>query len=222
MKSSAASRGFSGMELTIALMVLGMIFVMTLKGASAILAMRAFVLAHQIEGYQSAVMQYVSDRAALPGDDARAPGDGRQPSLVMVGGQPVSFAGDGKIDGDLDDPVNPLGEQYLAWQDLRRRQYVEGDAALVGQSAQPEHMYGGVFGFAADEFGLNQVLCLTKIPGDAAAAIDRKMDDGNVATGRLRGTSRWDPAEAHNHFTEPDSAPYDPAKTYIICLPYLP
>lgn len=219
---SSASRGFSGMELTIALIVLGVIFIMTLKGASAILAMRALVLTHQIEGYQSAVMQYVSDRAALPGDDPRAPGGGRQTSLVMINGQPASFAGNGKIDGDLDDVNNPLGEQYLAWQDLRIRQYVEGDATLIGQTAQPENMFGGVFGFAEDQFGLSQVLCVTKVPGEIAAAIDRRMDDGEIATGRLRGTARWDPVDAHNHFTEPDKTPYDPAKTYIICLPYQP
>lgn len=222
MKFSAASRGFSGMELTITLIVLGMIFLMTLKGAAGILAMRAWVLTHQIQGYQSAVMQYISDRTALPGDDVRAPGDGRQPSLFMLGGPPVSFAGDGKIDGDLDDPQSPLGEQYLAWQDLRRGEYVEGDPTLVGQSARPENMFGGVFGFAADQLGLNQVLCLTKIPGEVAASIDRKMDDGNVATGRLRGTSQWDPVDSHNHFTAPDTTPYDPSKTYIICLPYQP
>jgi hypothetical protein len=137
-------------------------------------------------------------------------------------GLPVSFLGDGIIQGELDDPVNVSGEQYSAWRDLRAAGMMEGDPALVGKSAQPENIFDGFFGFAQDNLGLQQVLCLTKVPGRDAQLLDTKLDDGNIATGRLRGTSRWDPAHAKNHFTTPDIAPYDPQKTYIICLPYLP
>ncbi len=134
----------------------------------------------------------------------------------------VSLAGNGKIDGLLDDPGNASGEQYMAWRDLRSAGLVEGDPTLLGQSARPENFFDGDFGFAENNLGLEQVLCLTRVPGRDAELIDKRLDDGSVSTGRLRGTSRWDPVYAKNQFDAPDTAPYDPEKTYIICLPSLP
>ena len=203
--------------------ILGVMFLFALKGAPLISSMRAFVMGRQIYQYQSAVLHYQADYQALPGDDEAAPERwGRPPSLFHTTNGNVSFMSDGKIDGLLSDPLNATGEQYLAWQDLRLGGYVDGDVKLVGQSAQPETRTGVIFGFAEDNLGLQQVLCLSKVPGRDAELLDKQLDDGNPATGRLRGTSKWDPIGAHNHFSEPDSAPYDPDKTYIICLPYLP
>lgn len=218
-----AERGFSGIEFTVVIILLGIALVLTLRGAAAIPAIRSYVLMQQIQNYQIAIRQYEADYRMLPGDDTAAPQRWRrQDALYQLDGAIVSYAGDGKIEGELDDIANTLGEQFLAWSDLRKGGYIGGDPTLVGQSARPENTFGGSYAFAEDEFGLQQVLCLTKVPGRDAELLDRRLDDGKPSTGQVRATSKWDPAIVHNHFTQPDVAPYDPKKTYIICLPYLP
>ncbi|MBY0511319.1 MAG: hypothetical protein K2P94_14345 [Rhodospirillaceae bacterium] len=215
--------GFGIIEFAVAIIILGMVFLFALRGTTLIAPLRSYVVAQQINQYRSAVLQYQADLMHLPGDDSVAPDRwGRPPALFSMLGSTISSAGNGKIDGLLDDSANASGEQYMAWRDLRLGGYVEGDKNLVGQSARPENTYGGVFGFAADNFGVEQVLCLTKVPGTDAALLDKRLDDGSISAGRLQGTSRWDPVDAHNHFEKADTAAYDPEKTYIICLPYLP
>jgi len=215
--------GFGSIELVIAVVILGMIFLFTLKGTVAVASMRAFVTGQQINTYKSAMLQYQTDFNAVPGDDTGAPGRwDRDPSLYLVDGRAVAFVGDARINGLFDDSTNPSGEQFMAWHDLRSGGYVEGDRTLVGQTARPENLYGGVYGFAEGNLGLDQVLCLTQVPGTDAALIDRRLDDASISTGQIRGTSQWDPVGAMNRFDAPDSAPYDPEKTYIICTPYVP
>jgi len=215
--------GFGAIELIVVISILGMIFLLTLKGTALIAPIRATVVAQQIETYRAAISRYQADFLALPGDDPAAASRWQRTSaLFTIGRATVSMEGDGKIDGLLDDSANAAGEQYVAWRDLRFGGYIEGDTTLEGQSARPENTYGGVFGFSEDNLGISQALCVTKVPGREALAIDKKLDDGNVSRGKLRGTSQWDPVEAKNQFGAPDEAPYDPEKTYIICLPYLP
>ncbi|MGE0282896.1 MAG: type II secretion system protein [Rhodospirillaceae bacterium] len=219
----ADGRGFGVIELAVAIIVLGIAFVLTLKGTTLIAPMRAFVVAQQINQYRSAVQHYQVDFRGMPGDDPGAPERfNRPPALFNAGARPLSLVGDSKIDGLFDDAGNASGEQYMAWNDLRRAGYIEGDPTLVGPSARPENIYGGVFGFAAENLGLQQVLCLTQVPGTDAELIDKRLDDANIATGRIRATSQWDPVGRKNNFPEPDAVPYDPEKTYIICLPNTP
>jgi hypothetical protein len=111
----------------------------------------------------------------------------------------------------------------MAWRDLRYAGLVKGDPKWAGESAAPENPFGGIYGF--DEGNLGQSggsLCATRVPGRAAQIIDRNMDDGVINKGRVVATSLYDVVGAHNHFNAPDSAPYDYAKQYIICVPILP
>jgi len=219
-KLKSGSRGFGAIELALVLVVLGIVFTFTLKGAALIPKMRAFVIGQQINQYKSAVQHYQDVYRNMPGDDPAAPGRwNRPPSLFVMSGRAFSLAGDSKIDGLLDDAGNASGEQYMAWSDLRNAGLAEGDPTLVGISARPENFYGGAFGFAAENLGLQQVLCLTRVPGADAETLDNQFDDGKVATGEMRGTSQWDPTEKKNNFPEPDKDPYNPEKTYIICVP---
>jgi prepilin-type N-terminal cleavage/methylation domain-containing protein len=217
-------RGFGVIELIVVVSILGGAFLMALKGEVLVNRVKAVLTADQIERIQYSIQSYtVQFNNMLPGDDGRAPKRwNRDLSTFLVNGREGSFMDDGIIQGSLSDPENVNGEQYMAWRDLRFAEILDGDPNLHGESARPENLFGGFFAFAEENLGLQQVLCLTEVPGLAAAHIDKALDDGRIATGRLRGTSRWDPARAKNQFAEPDSIPYDPEKTYIICLPYLP
>jgi len=216
-------KGFGSIELLCVVIILGFVIVLTLKGTALIPSMRAFVLAQHVTQYQMAVSQYQTDYRALPGDDPDGAARWSRPSsLFNTDNGVVTLAGDGKIDGLLDDVTSPLGEQYLVWSDLRSAGLIGGDPTLVGQSGRPETISDISYGFSESNFGLSQVLCLVRVPGADAAYLDKRLDDGNIRTGRLRGTSQWDPVGMGNHFDKPDDSPYDPEKTYIICLPYMP
>ncbi|MCC6914379.1 MAG: hypothetical protein IT566_11810 [Rhodospirillaceae bacterium] len=204
----------------VVVVILGFVFLMTLKGRELVHATRGMLTANQLQQFQDDIVKYQAQYRALPGDDLHAPRTwGRTGSIYVVNGVAVSFAGDDRISGLLSDYANATGEQFDAWRDLRSAGLLEGDIDLVGQSAMPENLFGGQFGFAEDNLGLNNVICATQIPGEAALKIDQRLDDGRIGTGSVRATSRWDPIDAKNHFDAPDETPYDPLKTYIICVP---
>ncbi|MGE3332135.1 MAG: type II secretion system protein [Rhodospirillaceae bacterium] len=212
--------GFSGLQMVIVVAILGFTFVMALKGRDLVHAMRGLATINKLRDFQLELRTYEAQYRAPPGDDPAAPRRwGRENSIYIVGGVGVSMAGDQRISGLLSDYGNATGEQFDAWRDLRFSGLLDGDTALVGQSAMPENLFGGHFGFAEDNFGLKNVICTTQIPGDVAQKIDERLDDGTINAGAVRATSRWDPIDAKNHFDAPDEAPYDPLKTYIICVP---
>jgi hypothetical protein len=216
-------RGFSGLEVATAVIILGIVFAMAMKGTALVEAMRAFLAAYQIQNYQYRVFTYQAQFNHLPGDDPMAPRRfNRERSVFMDSGVPVTFNGDLKLDGKLSDALNPLGEQFMAWRDLRYAG-MEGDPLVPGASAMPENPFGGVYGFDQGNLGQkNGSLCATRVPGRAAEMIDHRLDDGVIDKGRVVATSRYDAATAANHFDAPDSQPYDVEKEYIICVPLLP
>ena len=213
------SGGFSFIEMAVAIVILGAVLVMTLRGAELIEAMRGFSTGYQLQQVENAVFIYKSTYNYPPGDDPAAPARfGRNPAPVMVGDSFADSAGDALIQGKMWDIRNPEGEQFAAWRDLRAANLVDGDPKLLGLSSLPDNAFGGVFGF--DEGNLDQdnvSLCATRIPGRAAWQIDDRIDDGRISTGRLVATSKYSVAE-FNHFDAPDSEPYDVEKEYIICL----
>jgi prepilin-type N-terminal cleavage/methylation domain-containing protein len=217
------TRGFSIIEMCVAIILLGIAFMLTLKGRALIDNMRALMAGYEAQMYQTKVELYISEFHYPPGDDPVAPNRyGRPESITIYLGTPVSLAGNFKLNGLLTDPLNATGEQYMAWRDLRYAHLISGDEKLSGESASPENPFGGVFGF--DEGNLGQTggsLCLTKVPGRAAELIDKRLDDGVVNTGKVVATSKFSLNE-HNHFAAPDLEPYDYAKTYIVCMPMLP
>lgn len=220
------NRGFSVIEFIIAIVVLGVLFLMVLKGADFILSIRALMVAREFQQFQQKIEVYRSTfNGALPGDDPMGPGRFNRPKALSLYGQALGDAtGDGKIQGRMNDFRSPDSEQFMVWRDLRYADLIDGDETLVGFSALPEHEFGGVF--AIDEGNLGQEppgsLCATKIPGAAAQQIDARNDDGRIDAGRMVATSKNTPAETFNHFDKPDSEPYSVDKEYILCAPMTP
>jgi hypothetical protein len=218
-----AAAGFSVWELAITVTILGIVFAMAIKGGGFVDAMRAFMTANQISRFQQAVSSYRETYNALPGDDALGNRRwGRPQAMLLLDGAPVTSPNDERIDGLLFDVLNPNGENFMAWADLRGHGALEGDTASVGFSAMPENLFGGVFGFDVGNLGqAGPSLCTTRVPGRAAEIIDERLDDGLVNRGKIVATSRYDTAVA-NHFNGPDADPYNVEKTYIICAPATP
>jgi len=217
------ARGMSGVEMTIAIVILGAIFMFTLKGAGIVQEMKGIAVMYQMQDLQTRILAYQQKFGALPGDDPVAPRRFNLPAAVtLVSGRSVSTVGNGRLNGMLDNVVAANDENFMAWRHMRAGGQIDGDVALSGASARPDNPFGGIYGFDESNLGHTEgAICATRIPGRAAMGIDRRLDDGLPATGIVRATSQYDMA-AYNHFAEPDSQPYDVDKEYIICIPLLP
>jgi prepilin-type N-terminal cleavage/methylation domain-containing protein len=218
-----AKRGFALIEFVVVIVVLGVIFLMTMKGAEMVTTMRAVVTSHQIAQIQTKVAVYQNDYRALPGDDPRGEvrykhGGARGLENRVL----VNRTGNDQIDGHLSDYSSPDAEPFMAWRDLRYAGKLDGDPTLQGIAALPENPFGGFYGFDAGNLGQKRgSLCATKVPGRAALLIDEKIDDGRINTGKMVATSKFS-VEENNHFDAPDVEPYNVEKEYIICVPMLP
>ncbi len=220
---SKNERGMTVVELIIAVVVLGAVFLFTLRGTTVVTSMRAIAVSHQLQNLQTRVLAYQDRFGELPGDDpAAASRFNLPPAMALVGGRGVSSAGNGRVDGWLDDAVAANAENFMAWRHLRASGILDGDVGLAGASARPENPFGGIYGFDENNLGFEKsAICATRIPGLAALDIDKRLDDGLANRGAVRATSRFDAAES-NHFDAPDAQPYDVEKEYIICIPALP
>lgn len=212
-------RGFSAIETSIAIVILGIVFLLALKGTIAVQAMRALLTTYRVQDIRTAVNMYAAEARQLPGDDPVAPTRYRRPEAqAFVEGVLQSMAGNAKLDGLLTDTLNPNAETYMVWRDLRYAGFMEGDPTLAGDMALPENLFGGIYGFDQGNLGQKDgSLCLTKVPGYAAGMIDRKLDDGIIDKGTIVATARFS-IDQHNHFSAPDTAGYDVNKDYIICI----
>ena len=222
LSGSKYTRGRTFIETLFYVVVIGIFTLGVLKGTVFVETMRVVYVLYELPRYQNMVQRYLQDTGYLPGDDPGGPARwGREKSVVPFQNGFVTFAGDGLIQGALTVPTQPLGEVYTAWRDLRYVGYLDGDADVVGMSAMPENPFGGVYGFAEENFGLSQVICMTQVPGRAAEMIDRRLDDGTPHLGYMLATAQFD-VDLQNLFEEPDEGSYDFEQTYILCTPYTP
>lgn len=210
-------------ELIIAIVLLGALFLFTLRGASLVTSMRAIALSYQLQDLQNRVQSYQELYGQLPGDDPAAPARfNLPPAVTLVGGRGVSTVGNSRIDGRLDDAVAANAEVFMAWRHMRAGGVLSGDVDMAGASARTPNPFGGVYGFDESNLGFERgALCATRVPGAAAFDVDKRLDDGVIDRGRVRATSRYS-LDEFNSFDKPDTQSYDLEKEYIICVPVLP
>lgn len=169
-----------------------------------------------LNGTTAAVFAYQDRYGRTPGDD------GPSASLAARGTVWARVTA-GDVDGRLDIGINQLftgnGESAPFWQQLRASGFWSGDPALGGQDALPRNPWGGLVSALADDMGGGMggnKVCMSQVPGQAALAIDRELDDGDGATGRLRATlgSRGANTNPSNSVL---AEPYSETAVYTIC-----
>lgn len=211
-------RGFSIWQFVAALFVGGALMLVVAQGAGLIDAAKVMVTAQQLRSLDAALRGFQDRYRALPGDGEDFDRLFHRPEArFFVDGGFIDRTGNGRIDGDFFDTLSPTGEQYMAWRDLRASGYWSGDAELIGVAAMPDNFFGGVMGFSATNLGLADVVCLTNVPGRAARALDDSLDDGVLATGRLRARVRETAPELRNVYAAPGEGPYDDGAVYLVC-----
>ena len=203
--------GFTLVELSIVLVIIGLIIGGVLTGKQIMENAAITNALNSIQAYEAQFQTYVQNYNAIAGDDIAA-----STRFANSGLPSTSTAnGDGTLQGTFDS-ATATDESRLLWAELRAAGLVKGTAS---NTTQPTNPFNGIFGFQHAAFSAaiaSNVLCMNNIAGDAAQAIDSRLDDGNGKTGTIQamiGTGVV--GEAVSGTTV---ATYSADKTYTMCI----
>jgi len=167
--------GFTLIEISIVLVIIGLLLGGVLKGQELIENAKIKRMNNDFSGIASATYSYLDRYNAIPGDDKNA--DARW-SLTTTNGD-----GKGSLEGAWD--ASDSKETKHFWVHLRKSNLITGG----DDTALPVHAFGGKIGVADGLLGISgPVICMDNINGKRAEIIDRQLDDGNPKTGTLRAT----------------------------------
>lgn len=187
---AAATAGFTLVELSIALIIIGLLVGAVLQGREMLGRARLDATVGQIEAIRAAVDSFRQSYGTLPGDDPQA----------------LSHFGAGINNGNGDGTINGNGandESLAAWRHLSRAGLLANiDAVATGGLAQtPPTPIGGVYEILSEtvQGSTRHWLRLGNQTGGAgsvntnglltplqAEKIDSRLDDGQPTRGRVR------------------------------------
>ena len=169
--------GFTLLELSLVLVIVGLLLGMALNSGSVIKNARSQQLALEVATLGSALQTYQELYLALPGDDPAATGRWPQAS----GGN-----GDGVISGSWITAGPGVEEAALFWSHLRFAGLIPGKGS---DTNPPRNPMGGRTEVLEYPLGLpGRSLCMSAIPADLAIVYDLQFDDGQGDSGRARGS----------------------------------
>ena len=196
-----AQVGFTLVEVTIVLVIIGLLIGSVLWGQDLVLNGRSKAVIIDMNEISVAVASYQDRYQAIPGDDAMAQ---VRWNWTAVPAATPSTPGNRNVDGAYNQPsAVPEPESRLFWWHLRQAGFLRGptdpaSAALAAQ--QPTNTVGGMtgvtMGAGATTVGLiGLIVCTTNVPGKVAIAVDIRLDDGASAGGAVRAQRQAVPNE---------------------------
>jgi len=168
-------KGFTLVELSIVLVIIGLLIGGVLKGKAMIDNTKLKRVKTDIDGIVAATYGYQDKYGYLPGDD---PQD-RSTELGATGCSGGN--GNGAIQGAV--------ESACAWQEMIGAGFISGDAAqhtenLVAKTSPYGGNYLFRFGTRGDRNG--NYIYVENIPSDKVKSLDDKYDDGKNTTGDVQ------------------------------------
>jgi prepilin-type N-terminal cleavage/methylation domain-containing protein len=190
MATQRNQQGFTLIEIAIVLVIIGLLLGGILKGQELITSARVRSLISQQDGIKAAFYGFQDRYRALPGDYSQASTN----IQMTTTGANANGNGNGRIDGAAPD------ETILVWEHLSKSGFINGNyvyAAAIADTNTPKNAYGQYvqLGYDATYYTLTAGVATAstvqrhnlktgnQIPVEIAAEVDRKIDDGNGATG---------------------------------------
>jgi prepilin-type N-terminal cleavage/methylation domain-containing protein len=174
-------RGFTLVELAIVLVIIGIILGAVLKGQELVFNAKVKRLVSQTKEMMASLYTYYDKYGYNPGDD---------PTAATRWNSTKSGDGDGLIDGEKCD--NADEESCRVWQHLRLANIISGDPNDTNKDSMvPKHAFHGSIHMFSGNYTLagstrsGHWLAFVNLPGNAAAALDRALDDGNCNSGSV-------------------------------------
>lgn len=218
-KIAKGQEGFTLIEIAIVLVIIGLILGGVLKGQELIENSKVKNAVKDLDGVGAAYYSYVDRYKRVPGDD------GSLAALQGRGGAWTNITAAGNNDGIIAvtaaQAFTGAGEGAAFWQHLKASGYVNGNPGDAGVTALPRNAFNGLTGITnalvmpAGPGGLSgNKICMSQVPGKAAAAIDAQLDDGLPNSGSLRATTG---ASGVNTAPGAAAAAYNEGEVYTIC-----
>lgn len=171
-------KGFTLVELSIVLVIIGLLIGGVLKGKAMIDSTKVKRVKSDIDGIVSAVNSYQDRFGALPGDDAIQ----------------RTFAGTVIAAGNGNGLLDVAAERVNAWRALIGAGLVSGDITQVAEATVAKRSpYGGTYVFRNGTQG-NQngnFVLVNNIPSNVIQELDEKFDDGVWNTGDIQSGAAY-------------------------------
>lgn len=212
--------GFTLVEITIVLVVVGLLLGTLLWGQELVTASRSKSVIIDLNELAAVVAVYRGRYAAIPGDDAGAQ---VRWNWTAVPAATPSTPGDQSVDGAYNQAsAVPEPESRLFWWHLRQAGFVKGatDAANAALAAQqPLNVFGGMtgvtMGIGPATVGLLGLIgCTANVPGKVAIGVDGRLDDGGSAGGDVRGQRQ---AVPNDNLGAAASSYVEDGGLYLVC-----
>ncbi len=200
-----AQRGFTLVELSIVLVIVGLIIAGVLKGQELLESTRLKASLSQVEGFRAAASTFIEKYNALPGDYPEA-NDVLAKPMGADWGALCDGVGDEKCDGDgIIEGNGVTNETIMFWQHLAAMNLIKGiqidnvPGTAVGKYL-PSATVGGGYTIDFEQNTGKTTHWLTLGDGKAvpqgvvdsqmAREMDAKIDDGRPQTGSVRTSDK--------------------------------
>jgi prepilin-type N-terminal cleavage/methylation domain-containing protein len=228
-KYSSRQSGFTLIELSIVLVIIGLLLGGVLKGQAMVESAKVKALAQELKAMPTMVYAFEDKFKQLPGDDSAAALHMSGASAATAATSAAVGSGDGRINTGtwVGASVPAVGnESSLFWQHVR----LAGLSTGVATEGQGTNAVGGRLGVTSlttagpkkptNAIGLH-IACSGSITGSIAKQLDIFMDDGLPSNGNVFAAVETNvPVTANNTSTSTNPATdvYADGSTYTVCM----